>query len=99
MIVSFGRPSPGDVPGRPGRLDLGGGASPRMIQAWSMVGGAISRRSRRPGRLVGDVDRVLVAHGLDPVPDHGLVDRVAATGRARPATGPRALANAALWSG
>ena len=49
-----------------------------MIQAWSMVGGAIDpREAVGPGRRLVDVDGVLVAHGVDPVPDHGLVDLVA----------------------
>ena len=48
-----------------------------------------------PGRLVVGVDGVLVAHGVDPVPDHGLVDLVAGLRWAvrwacprRPAGGP-----------
>ena len=37
-----------------------------MTHAWSMVGGAITPgKPLRPGRLVVDVDRVLVAHGVD----------------------------------
>ena len=51
-----------------------------MIHAWSMVGGATT-----PGKplaraaSVVDVDGVLVAHGVDPVADHGLVDLVGAS--------------------
>ena len=43
-----------------------------MIQACSMVGGAmIPVESGGTGRLLVHVDGVVVAHGLDPVADHG----------------------------
>jgi hypothetical protein len=58
-----------------------------MIHAWSMVGGGHdAREAVGSGRLLVHVDGILVAHGVDPVPDHGLVDLVACLHRG--STGP-----------
>ena len=48
-----------------------------MIQACSIVGGAtIPGNPAGAGRVLVHVDRVVVAHRLDPVADHRLVDRI-----------------------
>jgi hypothetical protein len=45
-----------------------------------MVGGDDPPEAGRSGRVLVHVDRVVVVYGLDPVTDHGEVDRIRGPG-------------------
>ena len=76
--------------GRPGRLGLQAGPQAPHDPGLEHGGrGDDAGEAGVLGGLVVDVDRVVVPHGLHPVADHRLVDRVGPAGGVHRPTGPR----------